>query len=122
MSNFKKETYEAIEKSGHKRDDVMFVGSYDGEYRIDIDKFDKISDFNYDKGFGAAEIATDLIVCFKDGSYLEREEYDGSEWWRFVEPLKYTTNDEYKDFNYLKIRDGMIGWRSVKEINGESNE
>lgn len=38
MINFKEETLEAIEESNHKIEDVMFVGSYDGKYRINIKK------------------------------------------------------------------------------------
>jgi len=35
----------------------------------------------YDDGYGSQEL--EGIVLFKDGTWLEREEYDGSEWWRF---------------------------------------
>lgn len=39
MINLKKETLEAIEESHHKIEDVMFVGSYNGKYRMSIDIF-----------------------------------------------------------------------------------
>lgn len=35
--------------------------------------------FNYDDSYGWQELYG--VVWFKDGSWLEREEYDGSEWW-----------------------------------------
>lgn len=35
--------------------------------------------FNYDDGFGSQHLFS--VVWFKDGSWLEREEYDGSEGW-----------------------------------------
>nr|DAJ39579.1 MAG TPA: hypothetical protein [Caudoviricetes sp.] len=35
--------------------------------------------FNYDDGFGSQHLFG--VVWFKDGSWLEREEYDGSEGW-----------------------------------------
>lgn len=35
--------------------------------------------FNYDNGFGSQELFG--VVWFKDGSWLERYEYDGSEKW-----------------------------------------
>lgn len=37
--------------------------------------------FNYDDGFGSQHLFG--IVWFKDGSWLERYEYDGSEGWVF---------------------------------------
>ena len=36
--------------------------------------------FNYDNGYGTQELFG--VVWFKDGSWLERDEYDGSEWWQ----------------------------------------
>jgi len=42
-------------------------------------------DFEYDDGYGTQEL--DGTVWFEDGSWLERGEYDGSEWWdRKVRP------------------------------------
>lgn len=115
--NFKEETYEAIVDSGHKREDVMFVGSSDGKLRMNIDEFDKYSDFEYDSGYGAVKIAQDLIIYFYDNTYIKRGEYDGSEWWEYNNPLIYKSTDGYKSFRNLKVHDSMIGWRSVEEIN-----
>lgn len=36
-------------------------------------------DVEYDNGFGVQELYG--TVWFKDGTWAEREEYDGSEWW-----------------------------------------
>jgi hypothetical protein len=36
-------------------------------------------DFNYDSGFGGQELFG--TVWFKDGTWADRGEYDGSEWW-----------------------------------------
>ena len=36
-------------------------------------------DFEYDDGYGPQEI--EGTVWLKDGTWLERGEYDGSEWW-----------------------------------------
>lgn len=118
--NFKKETYTAIKESGHKREDVMFIGSSNGKYRINMDKFDTISDFNYDNSWGSAEIAEDLIIYFKDKTYITRGEYDGSEWWEYNVPKVFSENDVYKDFNNLGGSGVM--WKTVAELNGDSNE
>lgn len=61
--------------------EVAWVGSTDGEWSMTWEEFARIADSNYDAGFGAQHVARDLVVVFTDGSWLERGEYDGSEWW-----------------------------------------
>lgn len=70
--NFKVETLNAIKNSGHKEEEVMFIGSIDGKLRISIEKFLEISDFEYDGGYGVQEIPKDLIIYFTDKSYSKR--------------------------------------------------
>lgn len=115
MENFKKETLEAIQDSNHKIENVMFVGSYDGKYRMNINEFLLKSDFKYDNGYGSAEIATDLIVYFDDKTYLSRWEYDGSEGWKYNTILDYKRTDDYKRFDILGGEDYMCN--TVKEMN-----
>lgn len=115
MINFKKETIEAIIESGHELKDVMFIGSYDGAYRMNIDKFLEKSDFIYDDSYGSSKIATNLIVYFNDKSYLSRGEYDGSEWWEYNKLLEYKETDSYEDFDVLGGLNYM--WETVKEMN-----
>lgn len=115
MTNFKEETLKAITESGHTLEDVMFIGSSDGKYRMDITKFIEKSNFTYDSGFGAQAIATDLIIYFKDNTYIHRNEYDGSEWWEYNVPKVYRETDKYLDFNILGNDRYM--WRTVEEMN-----
>ena len=117
--NFKDETLLAIEESGHKEQDVLFVGSRDGRYRVSLEKFKELADFEYDNGYGGQEIVSDLIVYFKDKTYLYRGEYDGKEWWEYPKPLNYSEKDEYKSFSKLKAN---IGWETVAKINEEREE
>ena len=49
----------------------------------DRDAFLKQLDFEYNDGFGTQELFG--IVWLKDGTWLERAEYDGSEWWKHKE-------------------------------------
>lgn len=114
--NFKAETIMAVKESGHSLEDVMFIGSQDGKYRMTMEEFEKYSDFTYDSGYGSVEIPEDLIIYFRDKSYIIRGEYDGSEWWNYNEPLDYSENDEHKKFNKLKIKNCE---RSVAELNTE---
>ena len=44
-----------------------------------FETFAKEMDFEYDSGFGSQKIKG--FVWLKDGTWLERGEYDGSEWW-----------------------------------------
>lgn len=117
MINLKKETLEAIEESNHKIEDVMFVGSYNGKYRMSIDIFLEKSNFEYDDGYGSSKIATDLIVYFKDKTYLSRWEYDGSEGWKYNNILDYKETDNYETFNILG--GDQYHWNTVKEMNKE---
>lgn len=60
-----------------------------GEFRLPVgytekmlDVFMESLDFNYDNRYGGQELYG--TVWLKDGkSWLERGEYDGSEWWNF---------------------------------------
>jgi hypothetical protein len=54
--------------------DPMPVGSWDD--------FAKFADFEYNAGYGGNEVQGNLIVV-GDNWWLERGEYDGSEWWEF---------------------------------------
>lgn len=45
----------------------------------DLEIFFKQLDFNYDSGYGGQELYG--TVWLTDGSWMERGEYDGSEWW-----------------------------------------
>lgn len=117
---FKEETYEAIKESGHNREDVMFIGSSDGKYRIGMDRFDDISDFEYDSGFGAQEIASDLIIYFKDKTYIIRGEYDGSEWWEYNVPKVFIESDEHETFSNLGGHGIM--WDTVEKLNKKKND
>ena len=97
--NFLEETITKIYASGHSLNDVMFIGTEDGYHRISWSKFEKISDFDYDSGFGCQEIPS-LIVYFKDNTYMFREEYDGSEWWEYKVHKIFKESDNYKSFKF----------------------
>jgi hypothetical protein len=47
----------------------------------DWETFLKSIDFNYDSGYGGQELFGTLWL--EDGTWLERGEYDGSEWWEY---------------------------------------
>lgn len=118
MSNFLEETKKAIKKSGHKFEDVMFIGSSDGKYRMSWNKFITKADFEYDSGYGSSAIATDLIIYFKDTTYIVRGEYDGSEWWEYSVKKIFKEDDISIDFDILGADYYM--WKTVEEMNNRN--
>jgi hypothetical protein len=79
MANLLKETIDILKENGKTLQDVKWIG--DGDY-YSTENFEKILDVNYDSGFGHHEIYLSLKVV-GDNWWLERGEYDGSEWWEF---------------------------------------
>jgi hypothetical protein len=74
------ETNEALRDAGKTCDDVRFIitDKQCGTWA----EFTKIANFNYDDGYGGNEIYLSLKIVGDDW-WLERGEYDGSEWWEF---------------------------------------
>lgn len=105
------ETNEAIAFAKKAPEDVAWVGTREFKIKGGWARFCELAKIEYDAGFGSAHIARDLLVVFKDGTYLERREYDGSEWWEYVpvltEPEKEAevltlTNSESTELAYLQ--------------------
>jgi len=110
------ETKDCIKSAGKKPEDIIFIGSLESGYSCTWDEFIKLADFEYDSGYGGAEVATDLRVVFKDMTYMSRGEYDGSEWWDYQEVIKIPT--KVKPIKTLK---GGL-WGSLKEVDEELEE
>jgi hypothetical protein len=79
-TNFLKETVECLIEAGKTIQDVRWVGT--SEWWITWNEFALNSNFVYDSGYGGTEINMDLKVV-GDNWWLERHEYDGSEWWEY---------------------------------------
>ena len=77
---FLEETIREIKDNGKDETDILSVSN--GEGWITWDQFKEIANFCYDRGFGGHYISLKLIVKGSDW-WLERHEYDGSEWWEF---------------------------------------
>lgn len=108
MENLLQATKDILEENGKTIEDILWVGSADGY--IEIEEFLKCADFEYDDGYGSPQIAQDLVVVGEDW-WLERHEYDGSEWWEFKSlPQKPTRLIEN-----AKVGCGM--WDSLARLN-----
>lgn len=78
--NLLKETAEVLGANGKAPSDVQFC-AIDKIY-FTWEDFEKLADFEYDAGFGGQEVAGKLLIVGKS-FWLERHEYDGSEWWEY---------------------------------------
>lgn len=85
MRNFREETLRVLHKHGLEWDDVLWAGTEN--YTVPLDALYKAMDINYDQGYGSQEIALDLIIVGANW-WLERHEYDGSEWWELKSILQ----------------------------------
>jgi hypothetical protein len=82
--NLLEETLDVLKEHKLQQKNISWVGSRDGKYVTSWSDFKTIAqNTNYNAGYGSQEIASDLVVVFRDGSWLERDEYDGSEVWEY---------------------------------------
>lgn len=103
MSNLLEETLEKLKESDKKESEVEWVGT--STKWFSWDHFKKISDEEYDSSYGSEEVYPGLLIVGSNW-WLERHEYDGSEWWeykeipkkpeRFIEVSNVFVDDHYK--------------------------
>lgn len=86
--NLLEETLYAIKKHGESPENILFIGSMESGESCTFKQFKELANFNYDDGYGGQEIREDLIIVFKSGNRLVREEYDGAEWWKPIPAFK----------------------------------
>ena len=117
MTNLLAETLTAITNSGHSVTDVVYVGAADG-HSCSLEEFVTLADVEYDSGFGAQEVASDLVILFRDGSWLQRDEYDGAESWEIVRP--FVAPAVRKSIQRL-VRGNHSGWSTLAELQTEED-
>lgn len=78
--NLWEETLEVLKKYNKTFDDVEYIIT--NSYIMPKDMYSKISNVTYNNGYGLPVVNTSLKLCGKDW-WLERGEYDGSEWFDF---------------------------------------
>jgi hypothetical protein len=115
--NLLKETRQDIELSGHTPEDIIFIGSEQTGHRCTWAEFEVLADVEYDAGFGAQEVASDLIIVFSDGARMWRHEYDGSEEWSYSFPFKEPA--ESKPIRRLVVPEELVGWCDLAECNAD---
>ena len=115
MTNLLEETLGVMDEFGLTYEDVTYVGSENNQYQMTWDEFESLADMDYDSGYGAPEVATDLEIRFQDGTYFVRAEYDGSEWWDAVIP-RVNPESSTKPITRLIVSPKEIGWMTIAEL------
>jgi hypothetical protein len=108
------ETIDILKTNKRKVTDIKWVGSSDGKFAISWNKFIEIANFKYNNGYGSEEIIKDLVVVGKD-FWLERHEYDGSEWWEYKSIPIRTKNAK----KFTKVRTEQYE-STIEELNKDS--
>lgn len=112
MANLLRETVDVLEKYGKTVEDIEWIGSGDGYIALEV--FVKLANVHYDAGYGTVEIAEDLLIVGEDW-WLERGEYDGSEWWEFKTVPTKPNNQLYP----IRLDRGI--WTNLKQMESEDN-
>ena len=116
MENLLEETRRILKEHGKTIKDIVAVQGAD--FGIRVDAFIRLADTLYDDGYGSPEVAEDLIVI-GDGFWLERHEYDGSEWWEYKECPAILEN--IMEVNALTVNqcefNCSCGWETLKRLN-----
>jgi hypothetical protein len=105
-----------LEDHGKTFDDVLWIGCPD--FKISKDDFKRLADVEYDSGYGAPEVAEDLLIV-GDGWWMERGDYDGAEWWNWKEPPK--EPEETRVVSTLVCGDLAIGWKTLRDLDDLAN-
>lgn len=101
MINLLNETIKVLKKNEKSENDVLWIGCK--EFKTDWKHFSEIANTEYDNGYGGTKIDMELLIVGED-FWLERHEYDGSEWWEFKQmPKKPNKTYNFKSISYLKL-------------------
>ena len=106
--NLLQETIEMLRDNNKTPKDVKWVGGKG--VKSTWENFAAVANKEYDDGFGGQEVAQDLLIVGEDW-WLERHEYDGSEWWEF----KQLPKEPEKQIVLIKVIGGI--WDNLEAIN-----
>ena len=112
MINLLDETLEIIKENGKTTEEIKFVSAnwyiYENKERTYYERYMTWEDFAsqankiYDDGYGRIAVK-DALQIVGANWWLERHEYDGSEWWEFKSLP--TQPKEYKKFSPFKYEE-----------------
>ena len=78
-----RETLSVILSNNQHPNNIAFIGSLKTGHSCTWEEFCILANTEYDDGYGSANVCTDLTIVFSNNDTMTREEYDGSEWWKF---------------------------------------
>ena len=90
-----------FETNGKHNEDVLWYRIYVNDHKLTGDgsftqeHLDLMKTIDYDDGYGSQELGGTIV--FKDSSWLERGEYDGSEWWDYKSTPEWSPRAESGD-------------------------
>jgi hypothetical protein len=113
MTNLYHETCGVLAAHNKKAKDVLWVGTEEAYTNWTI--FKKNANVEYDQGFGAAKVAQDLLIV-GEGWWMERHEYDGSEWWEF-KTIPTKPEKIFPKTVRFTVKSDQTGWETMNSIN-----
>lgn len=93
MRNAKEEFIEHVANMAPVKCAQIILGDWSDDYKVTINLkvnpslddyhtfLSRLSDLNYDNGYGGQQLFGN--IWYTDGTWSERGEYDGSEWWSY---------------------------------------
>lgn len=120
LKNLKNETLADLHENGKCAEDIKFVCGSD--FQIPVELFWELANAAYDSGFGAPEVAEDLMLI-GDDFWMERHGYDGREWWEFkkLPDVSHLPMLNVKALtvaqSFDKFGKKSVGWESLKSLN-----
>jgi hypothetical protein len=115
--NLLEETIAAIAQSGHTEKDIKFIGSPKSGHACSWNEFTILANQEYENGYGAQYVAMDLVIIFNDDSWLKRDEYDGSEGWKFFKNFEIPS-----DLQPITTLFSIDGWDTLEGLNNDESE
>lgn len=95
LTNLFEEVVSNLKCHNYGLQDIKSITTCDEDDKIhffDIKNFLELAKtIDYDAGYGGNEINLSLRITMNDGSFFQRAEYDGSEWFEYYE-LRDTVN------------------------------
>lgn len=106
LTNLFEEVVNELKCHDYEIKDIKSITIHDKDDKIhffDIKNFLEVAKtIDYDDGYGGVEIDLSLRITMNDGSFFQRAEYDGSEWFEYYE-LRDTADIIEVVFNKDKI-------------------
>ncbi len=99
--NIKTELLEILANHGQSQDTIDYGAIRFKNHEINFEGHIRshqlaLMNREYDSGYGRQEV--DGTIVFKDGTWLSRGEYDGSEWWEYnFKPSIQSVISKYQD-------------------------